>query len=502
MSAGLVCRDLVKTYGRVTVVRGVGLTLAPGEIRAVIGENGAGKSTLMKMIAGIVPPSAGAITLNGAPLTMASPRDATDAGIAIVHQELQLVPALNLADNVMLVRPPGLTARRGSRAEYQFVQTLFDRVGLKRRPTDKAASLSAAEAQLLEVAKALALNAQFIIFDEPTSALPPAEVDRLLSLIEGLREDGIGILYISHHLTEIMRIADTITVLRDGREVGNLKKSETSLDEMIQRMVDRPVSLYASALKPHSDDVAIRVRDLATASVRDLSFDVHRGEIFGFAGLIGSGMHDAAMALVGAERAITGTVEIEGRTVRLSSPHEAARAGIVLVPEERKEQAIVPDLSVHQNLHVGRHDRFSRFGLVDLRALAAKTRSLIQEFNVRLASPHQAISTLSGGNQQKTIVARCVQSDPKLLIVGEPTRGVDIGAKDEIHQRIIDLAAAGTTIIVVSSELDEVLALSHRVAVFSERRMVGVLDKAEATPTCVMELATPKSREEAVDVAA
>ncbi len=502
MSAGLVCTGLSKTYGRVTVVHGVDLSLHPGEIRAVVGENGAGKSTMMKMICGIVEPTKGTMTLDGEPLRLASPRDASHAGIAIVHQELQVVPALNLADNVMLVRPPGISAARGSRTEGRFVRALFEKVGLRREPNEKASSLSAAEAQLLEVVKALALEARFIVFDEPTSALPPAEVDRLLTLVETLRGEGLGILYISHHLSEIMRIADTITILRDGRLVGDLNKEDTTLDEIIRRMVDRPVSLYANALKPRRPDVVVRARGLATREVSGLEFDLHAGEILGFAGLIGSGMHDAANALVGADRQIAGTLEIHGRKVVLTSPHDAARAGIVLVPEERKEQAIIPDMSVHDNLHVGRYGLNARNGILNLRALAETTQRLVRDFNIRLASSRQPISTLSGGNQQKVVVARCVQSNPRLLIVGEPTRGVDIGAKDEIHQRIIDLAADGTAIIVVSSELDEVLALSHRVAVFSERRMVGLLDKAEATPTRVMELATPRSRGEGTDVAA
>ncbi len=498
MSEGLVCTGLAKTYGRVAVVHGVDLSLCPGEIRAVVGENGAGKSTLMKMICGIVEPTRGTMVLDGKPLVLPSPRDASRAGIVIVHQELQIVPALNLADNVMLVRPPGIMAVRGSRAETGFVRSLFNKVGLHRDPSERASSLSAAEAQLLEVAKALALRARFIVFDEPTSALPPAEVDRLLGLVEALRREGLGILYISHHLSEIMRIADSITILRDGRLVGDLRKDDTSLDEIITRMVDRPVSLYANALKPRKPELAVHAKGLATRSVSGVEFELHAGEILGFAGLIGSGMHDAAMALVGAHLWIAGTLEIDGRDVRLSSPHDAARAGIVLVPEERKEQAIIPDMSVHDNLHVGRYGLNSRNGILNIRALAETTQRLVLDFNIRLSSASQAISTLSGGNQQKAVVARCVQSNPRLLIVSEPTRGVDIGAKDEIHQRIIDLAADGTAIIVVSSELDEVLALSHRVAVFSERRMVALIDKVEATPTRVMELATPRRKRDHV----
>jgi ABC-type sugar transport system ATPase subunit len=502
MPDGLVAHDLAKAYGSVTVVQGVGLRLSPHEIRAVVGENGAGKSTLMKMLAGIVPPTRGEIELDGRPVAFSSPSDATAAGIAIVHQELQQARDLSLADNVMLLRPPGARAlRRGSRAESEFVADALSRVGLARAPSDRAGGLSVAEGQLLEVAKALALGARYIIFDEPTSALPPADVERLLSLVEGLRSSGHGILYISHHLSEVLRVADTLTVLRDGRLVGDLRRSEIDMDGLIRLMVDRPVSLYANDLHPAREAVVFEARGAATAEVSGLDLQVRQGEILGFAGLIGSGMHEAALAVAGAAPLTTGSFRIGGAEARFRSPYDASRAGIALVPEERKAQAILPDLSVTDNLHVGRYWLFSRMGLLSRRRLRRRTGELVRDFNIRLARVSQPIATLSGGNQQKAVVARCVQSEPRLLVVAEPTRGVDIGAKDEIHRRIIGLAAKGTAIIVVSSELDEVLALSHRVAVFSAGRLVGVLEKASATPERVMRLATPGSREGGLRVA-
>lgn len=501
MTKGILCKGLSKAYGGITVVRNINLNLRPGEIRAVVGENGAGKSTLMKMISGIITPTEGVIEIDGKPVRLNSPRDASDVGIAIVHQELQVVPALSIIDNIMLVRPPEIHAMRGSKAESSGIERLLARVGLACHPSTKAGSLSAAESQLLEVAKALALGASYIIFDEPTSALPAADVDNILELIESLKNDGLGILYISHHLSEVMRLADNITVLRDGNLVGDLKRSDTDTDHIIKLMVDRPVSLFANDLEPCSDEVIFEATELATANVRGLDFSLHRGEILGFSGLIGSGMHDAAMALAGEDRVVTGSLVLGGVGLNLRSPHEAARAGIALVPEERKAQAIVPDLSVHSNLHLGRNGLFGRFGILDLASMKARTSELVREFNIRLSNVRQSISTLSGGNQQKVVFARCVQGNPRVLIIAEPTRGVDIGAKDEIHRKIIDLAANGTAIIIVSSELEEVLALSHRVAVFTEKRMVGILLKSEATPENVMKLATPSGSKGALNAA-
>lgn len=487
-------RGLSKAYNGVTVVRGIDIAVQPGRIRAVIGENGAGKSTLMKMLTGIVSPTEGQIYLHGKEVRFNRPRDAMDAGIGIVHQELQIVPMLSVADNIMLVGGPvAPKTYRGAPAEKAFVQGLLDRVGLNVRPGTLAARLSAAEGQLLEIAKTLALDSKVIVFDEPTSALPPNDVERLLSLVEKLRAEGHAILYISHHLSEIKRIADDITVLRDGGLVGHYLCADLETEDMIQLMVDRPVSLYGAMLPTPTDTPVLAVQDLQTDNVAGLSFTLNKGEIIGFAGLIGSGMHDAAQALVGGDRLRGGAITVNGKPARIVNPASAAEYGIVIVPEERKVQGILPSHSVQENFHIGRHRSFSRGGLLSSRAMKDKARALVSDFKVRLASLSQPISTLSGGNQQKVVVARCVQSNPDVLILAEPTRGVDVGAKDDIHQLVLDLAAAGTAVVVVSSELDEVLALSHKVAVFSEGRMQGILSHADASPTEVMKLATPKT---------
>ena len=490
----MIGKGLTKRYGNVTVVSDIDIRVEVGRIRAILGENGAGKSTLMKMLTGIVQPSAGDILLDGEKVELKDPRTAMDLGIGIVHQELQVVPMLSVADNLMLVGGPlAPKGVRGSKAEKKFVQEQLDRVGLDIPPSTKAAHLSAAEAQLLEIAKALALDSKVLIFDEPTSALPPNEVDRLLGLIEDLRTEGHAILYISHHLNEIKRIADDITILRDGQLVGHYLCDDLTPDDMIHHMVDRPVSLYGSMLPEPGLHPVLEVHDLASSAVRNMNFTLNSGEIIGFAGLIGSGMHDAALVLCGEHPATKGHIALEGESLHLKNPADASEAGIVIVPEERKTQGILPSLSVLENFHIGRHNDFRAPLLLSGKAMKERANHLVDMFKVKLASLDQPISTLSGGNQQKVVVARCVQSNPKVLILAEPTRGVDVGAKDDIHQLILDLASQGHSVVIVSSEMDEVLALSHKVAVFNDGKMVALLSHEEATPKTVMTLATPKS---------
>jgi ABC-type sugar transport system ATPase subunit len=490
-------RNLTKAYDGVTVVEGVNLSVNAGEIRAVIGENGAGKSTLMNMLTGVVRPDSGEIRLQGKPLDLRSPRQATEARIAIVHQELQLVPLQSVADNLMLVRPPAArVVRRGTRAEYEFVRLCLDKVGLAVEPSAPVCALSTAQCQLLEIAKALALDAQVIIFDEPTAALLPAEAERLLALIESLRQSGTAILYVSHALDEILRLANHISVLRDGRLAAHFERNAVDRDLLIRAMVDRPVGLYTYKLPLPKEQVALKAEQLASRHVRNVSFELHAGEILGFAGLMGCGMQNAALALCGEHAVISGALIVNGTSVRFRSPHDAACAGIVLVPEERKREGIVPSLSVCENMHLGRYGHHARRGYVDPARLRVAALDLVRQFQIRLASIDQPIATLSGGNQQKALIARCIQSHPRVLIISSPTRGVDIGAKDAIHKIILQLAASGMAIILVSPEIEELLGLAHRIAVFSQGRMVEILARSEASPTSILELAMGDRRSE------
>jgi ribose transport system ATP-binding protein len=487
--------NVSKSYDGVRVLSDATLALTGGRVHSIVGENGAGKSTLMRILAGVTSPSTGHLVLNGEEVTLSNPRNATDLGIVMVHQELALVSGLSVADNIMLARPRGAPWRiRGSRAGKQFVSEALASVDLDINPASPVAELSVAQGYLVEIAKALALNARFIIFDEPTAALSGDASEVILSQIEALRRGDRGIAFISHRLNEVLRISDEITVMRDGRIVGSFD-GEVEEDELIHLMVDRPVGLYRTELPAPGESLVLQVRDVSTRNVHDISMTVHDGEIIGLAGLVGSGRSEAALAIIGADPLTSGEVVLDGQRVSRRSMSAIRKAGIALVPEDRKHQGIVPGLSVHENLHVGNLSQFIKWGLLsskELRRASDESKSL---FDIRLQSLLQPIETLSGGNQQKSILARAIEARPRVLILDEPTRGVDVRAKDEIHKLIIELARGGTATILISSELEEVLALSHRVYVFAEGRIQGQLDGSHGiSPDEVMRLATPKSQ--------
>ncbi|WP_296071467.1 sugar ABC transporter ATP-binding protein [uncultured Agrobacterium sp.] len=490
-------RALTKIYGSTKVVENVDVEVGVGRLRAVVGENGAGKSTLMKMLTGITKPDQGRIEIDGLPVSFERPLDAISHGIAIVHQELHHVPMLSVVDNLMLGHKPLGGGRNGPK-ERKFAAEYLQMVGLQLDPATPVSRLSAAEAQLLEIAKALSRKPKVIIFDEPTAALPPADVERLLALVRKLKLSGHAILYISHHLSEVMALADDITVLRDGRVVSSLPVADASVDGLIKLMVGRTVTLGAAELAPPAPETVLSVRDAATKTVSGVNFDLKAGEIIGFVGLIGSGMHDAALLVAGAEALRAGEVQVSGKALRQLNVSQALANGIAIVPEERKTQAIYPDLSVISNMHSGRLNRYTSLGFLLPSLMRAVANDMVARFNIKLRKPSQPIRTLSGGNQQKVVLARCIQGDPKVLVLSEPTRGVDVGAKADIHKLLVQLASRGMAIIVVSSELEEALSLSHRVAVFSERRMVAVLDRSDAHPEKIMALATPKRNLELV----
>ena len=482
---------LTKIYGTTKVVENVDIEVQAGRLRAVVGENGAGKSTLMKMLTGITKPEEGHIKIDGVTVSFDRPSDAIAHGIAIVHQELHHVPMLSVVDNLMLGHKP-LGGGRNGGLERKFAAEYLHMVGLELDPATPVSRLSAAEAQLLEIAKALSRKPKVIIFDEPTAALPPSDVERLLALVRKLKQSGHAILYISHHLSEVMALADDITVLRDGRVVSSPPVADASIDGLIKLMVGRAVTLGAADLAAPTSNTVLSVRNAATKAVSDVSFDLRAGEIIGFVGLIGSGMHDAALLVAGADALTVGEIQISGKTAKQFSVSQALAIGIAIVPEERKTQAIYPDLSVLSNMHSGRLKRYTSFGFLQPARMRAVANDMVARFRIKLRKPSQPIRTLSGGNQQKVVLARAIQGNPKVLVLSEPTRGVDVGAKVDIHKLLVELASNGMAIIVVSSELEEALSLSHRVAVFSERRMVAVLDRSEAHPEKIMALATPK----------
>ena len=481
---------LIKRYTGVTVLHDVSLSIEVGEIHGVVGENGAGKSTLVKILAGIVEPDGGRIELDGRPVKFSSPREASAHGVVLVHQELSTLPNMSVADNVGLVRPPQAPRRR-TRAERAYVRHWLRQVGLDIDPRESMAQLSVAQATLVEIARAVALNARVIIFDEPTAALPPREADHLLGMMEDLASQDRAVVFISHRLGEIRQIAKCVTCLRDGEVVAEFSDRVPTESQMIQVMVDRPVSLYANVINEPTSDVVLSVDDLSTDDVHNVTFEIHRGEIVGLAGLIGAGRSELARALGGLARVRSGSIRINGEPVRLTTSRSALDHGIALVPEDRKTEALIPGQSILENVHLGRMQRFRRHVFLDRRRMRTTAQAQIDEVDVRARDLDQDVMELSGGNQQKVVLARALESNPEILVLGEPTRGVDVGAKDQIHRLIVDLAASGTAILLISSELDEVMALSHRLVVMADQTVTAVMDRPFVADL-VMAAATPR----------
>ena len=485
--------NISKAYDGVEVLTDANIILKSSSVRSIVGENGAGKSTLMRALSGVITPDRGTILLNGKTVSLAGPAAATARGIVMVHQELALVQGLSIADNIMLTRPKDAPWRkRGSRAERIFVESSLSRVGINIAPSTLVADLSVAQAYLIEIAKALVLEAQIIIFDEPTAALPSDASAMILNQIRGLRDSGRSIVFISHRLSEVREISDEITVMRDGKVVADFSEM-VSEKELIRLMVDRPVGLYESSLPPHGDSVVLDVSKLTTKRIFDVSFQARAGEVVGFAGLVGAGRTETALAIAGSDEILSGSVKLLNQDITGQSVTKTRRSGIVLVPEDRKQQGIVQGLSVHENLHTGNLFNFLRFGFINSGLLRAASFNSKAAFDIRLRSLFQQIETLSGGNQQKVILARAMEIQPKVLILDEPTRGVDVRAKDEIHKLILELARRGTTVILISSEMEEVLALSHKLVIFAEGKVTGQLDNTiKVTSEEVLRHASPK----------
>nr|WP_137934599.1 sugar ABC transporter ATP-binding protein [Mesorhizobium comanense] len=499
----LAVQGLTKHFAGVTALSDVSLDIRPGEILGLLGENGAGKSTLLKILSGVMPPSAGRITFDGADYAPSSPQDAKRAGIVTIYQELSLIPTLTVAENIFIGRAPvgplGLINWRRMEADSRAITS---RVGLSIDPMTPVSALSVAEQQLVEIARALSLESRLIIMDEPTSALTETEVQRLLSIMDRLRKDGVAIMFVTHRLEEASAICDRMTVLRDGRLAGHLDREggPIRLPAIIEKMVGRAASeLYARpAQRAVAGDVVLSVRGLRT--VRDpeaphaivldgVDLDLKAGEILGVAGLVGSGRTELARAIFGADRIAAGTIMLEGRRIAPASPADAIALGIGLVPEDRKHQAIFAALGILVNFSVASLGRFSNgFGVMAERRERDALAGFRKMLSIRMASAEQPIEGLSGGNQQKVILARWLARDPKVLIVDEPTRGVDVGAKAEVHQILVQLAARGIAVMMISSELPEVLAVSDRIVTMRKGRITGEMPGAEASEERLMEL--------------
>lgn len=489
--AGLSLRGIGKQFANIRVVEGIDLDVGPGEVVALLGENGAGKSTLSSIVAGVFPPSEGTMTWHAAPYAPTSPGDAIAAGIGLIHQEMRLLPDLSIAENVFVGRLPTRGGKVDRAAMNRRASEQLRRLGLNVPPTQLVRTLRVAAQQQVEIAKALTLNARLLILDEPTAALGSAETERLFAQVDQLRREGVSFIYISHRLDEIARIADRVMVLRDGKLVARHESAQLPVKVLVEEMVGRSVERMFPETSPPAPRVVLEVTALTSSAgaFRDISFSVRAGEIFGIAGIVGAGRTELVRSIAGADPLRSGTISVEGRTLSLNGPSDAIDAGLVLVPEDRKAQGILLDQTVAANITLGNLDRVAPSGWVRPKSVRTFTLAAIEKLGVK-GAPAQLLRFLSGGNQQKVVIARWVSRAPKVFILDEPTRGIDIGARAAIYEVIAGLARAGMAVIVVSSDLEEVLGLSHRVMVLSRGRQMGILDAEAATNVAVMELAT------------
>jgi ribose transport system ATP-binding protein len=499
-------RAVSKSFPGVRALHAVSFTVEHGEVHALVGENGAGKSTLMKILSGAYSDFQGDLMLDGQPLVLGGPRDAQLRGIATIYQELNLIPELTVAENIFLGREPrtatGLldVARMDDEA-----RGLLDRLNLAIPPNRPVKWLRVGEQQLVEVAKALSLDARLLILDEPTSALSQAEIERLFAVIAALKAHGVTMIYISHKFDEIFRIADRVTVLRDGELVGTLPIAEADQPTLIRMMVGRDLSdLFPKSAAPIGAE-ALRVENLHLApegeragrSLHDISFQVQRGEIVGIAGLMGAGRTELLEAVYGVypERRVRGTVAVDGQPRRIASPRDAIRAGLAFVTEDRKTQSLILISSVAHNLTLAALNRFLRLNILRRREEDVAVQDAIEKLRIKTPSAGVAVDKLSGGNQQKVALAKCLLTRPRVLLLDEPTRGIDIGAKVEIYGLISRLAQDGAAIVMASSELPELLAMCDRILVLCEGELTAELTRAEATQERIMEAATARRGE-------
>jgi rhamnose transport system ATP-binding protein len=485
-------REASKSYGAVRAVRDAAIALRPGEVRGLVGENGAGKSTMVRLLAGVTRPDSGSVLVDGEPVDFHGPADARDAGIAVIYQEPTLFPDLSVAENVMMGRQPLSRARRIDRgALHDQVQGLVDRLGVRLDADQPVRGLSIADQQIVEIAKALSFDARVLIMDEPTAALSGPEVERLFGVVRTLREDGAAILFISHRLDEVFTICDTVTVMRDGAVVHDARIADMTPDEMVRRMVGRELSAMFPKQDTEVGRPVLKVDRLTREGVFfDVSFEVRAGEIVALAGLVGAGRSEVARAIFGIDRADAGSVEMLGRALPRAKPTAAMDAGIAFVPEDRRQQGLVLDLSIERNATITRMQSLSRAGLIRGRAEAGLAREWATRLQLKFHRLSDPVGFLSGGNQQKVVLAKWLATEPTLLIVDEPTRGIDVGTKAEVHRLMSELAASGLAVLMISSELPEVLGMADRVLVMHEGRLTAELSRDEADEESVMRAAT------------
>jgi inositol transport system ATP-binding protein len=481
-----------KEFPGVVALDDVQFRLKRASVHALMGENGAGKSTLMKILAGIYTPDKGDIRLKGVEIRLKSPLDALENGIAMIHQELNLMPFMTVAENIWIRREP--KNRFGfvdHGVMHRMTEELFARLNIAIDPDIEVRYLSVANRQMVEIAKAVSYNSDVLIMDEPTSALTEREVEHLFRIIRDLRSQGIGIVYITHKMNELFEIADEFSVFRDGKYIGTHASTDVTRDDIIRMMVGREITQMFPKEEVPIGEVVLSVKDLCLNRVfRDVSFEVRAGEILGVAGLVGSGRSNVAETLFGVTPASSGSVELFGKPVTISSPTEAIRHQMAFLTEDRKDTGCLLILDVLENMQIAvLQDRYVKGGFVQQGAIEATCEDMAKRLRVKTPSLYERVENLSGGNQQKVLIGRWLLTHPKILILDEPTRGIDVGAKAEIHRLVTEMARNGVAIIMISSEMPEVLGMSDRIMVMHEGRVTGFLNRDEATQIKVMELA-------------
>jgi len=493
--AALELHRVVKSFGPVIALRSGSLTLLPHSIHALIGENGAGKSTMVKIMAGLYRRDSGDFRLHGEPVDFTSTAQSKAAGIAVIYQEPTLFPDLSVTENIFMGRQPvnrfGRIDRKAMRTE---VEQIFRRLGVSLDPDRITDGLSIADQQILEIAKAISLDASVLIMDEPTAALSGVEVERLFAVARSLRDEGRAVLFISHRFDEVFALCDTVTVMRDGAYVATTPIVETTVDELVRQMVGRDITELFPKQDAVVGDPLLDVEGLTSPGIfHDISFTVRSGEIVALAGLVGAGRSEVARAVFGVDAYREGRVRMLGKTVPHRNPTEAMRAGLALVPEDRRKQGLVIDSAVGGNITLAIRRRLAKWGLITTGMENRAAREWASRLEVKTHALDTVAATLSGGNQQKVVLAKWLASDPKVLIIDEPTRGIDVGTKSEVHRLLSQLAGEGMGILMISSELPEVLGMADRVLVMREGRITAEIDRADATSENVMFAATHSS---------
>ncbi|MFP3356053.1 sugar ABC transporter ATP-binding protein [Planococcus sp. SIMBA_143] len=492
--------DICKSFSGNNVLKNVHFSLEKGEIHALMGENGAGKSTLMKIMSGIYTRDSGTVEVKGKKVEFTSPKQAEAEGIAVIHQELNILPHLSIADNLFLGREEtvGRTGILKTKDMERKTKKILGDLGLDIDPSLPASTLSVGQQQLVEIGKALSMDAEMIIMDEPTAALTDREIETLFVTIRDLQKRGVSFVYISHRMEEIFSLCDRITILRDGEFVGERKISETSFEEIVQLMVGRELGDRFPERSSAIGDVKLSVKGLSRKDCfEDISFDIHKGEIVSIAGLMGAGRTEVAQSLFGYKKADSGTVELDGKPAKIDNPQKAKELGIGYVTEDRKSEGLIVDFTVEENISMANFESISKKGLLSKDKERSLYDRMVKRLGIRTSGPDQAAKSLSGGNQQKVVIAKWLGIEPDVLILDEPTRGVDVGAKKEIYSIINELAARGVAILMISSELPEVIGMADRVLVMHEGKLTADLPKQEVTQETIMHYATGGGKLEA-----